>query len=93
MSRYHADPNRHFADVQFPDAMNAGRGDDIKPSLDFIKNPRALFTRQSLVGLILQLTNRPALIVIAHPAFERDQGPRRRVLQVGLQIQFFQRSV
>ena len=77
----HADPHRQLAQREFADAMHATRIGDRKTRACFGKNVFAFCFRERDVGLVMQANHGPAVIVIAHPAFEARKGTSAMVEQ------------
>src|SRR5690606_29393834 len=76
-----ADPDRQFPDREIADAMHATGVDRAELRQRFLHDAPALGFGQFDIGLVAQSLHRPALVVVAHPAFKRGEGTGALVQQ------------
>lgn len=79
MGGRHADDNRKTADLDRTGPVNGGGLQDLEAFPRFADNALPLLFREGDVGLILEVINRPALVVIANPALEGGEAARGRI--------------
>src|SRR3979490_295950 len=78
----HADPDRHVAQLQGADAMDAQRVLYRESPQRFCDDAVAFLPRQFLKSFVLQPSNFLTLVEISHPAFETDVAPRAQGLKL-----------
>jgi hypothetical protein len=78
-------PYGHLSDRQLADAMYTRRMFDAEALDGFGDNPFALFHREWLERLILEVMDTHALIMVANQALEGCVSPARRVGELGSQ--------
>jgi len=78
MSTY-THPHRKLANLKSPDAMHAGGAENRKAPAGFVHDPLAFLRRQCLECFVFEPRHGLAVVVIAHPAFERRIAAGSRI--------------
>src|SRR5688572_18445417 len=84
MIRADADPDGAIADCELADAVLAMHGRDRESRHGLGNDARAFLLGDRLMGLVLERLHGFAVVVVAHPPFERHAGPRRAAFEVAL---------
>ena len=79
VSRAHTDPHRRVANLQIPGPVDAGNRIDGVALSGLFENALSLCDGQRWVGAVVQLLDRPPVMVIAHTATKLDKTATVRV--------------
>ena len=79
VSRAHTDPHRGVANLQIPRPVNTGHRIDGVALSGLLENALSLGDGQRWIGAVVQLLDRPPVMVIAHTATKLDKTATVRV--------------
>src|SRR6185437_12331597 len=83
--RAYSDPHRQLPDREVPEAVRAARVCDPEALHGLAEDALTFTQRECLEGLVLQVPDARALVVVAHPALERGKAPARGVGELAAQ--------